>query len=618
MILEYKIIVIVMGGTKYRVLLYFPFYIGLFEFSTKGNEVPKRGNKVPEIGGTKYHIVENYLVFNNSLKYLKVLDFFFLFHIMIFLIGIIKMDTFQLAETKCNDNEHLKDKIINDRLLKRQIIGTLFRPLVVCLIPALQPPKLNIVGNDGSIKPVNETEWERKSGKFSVRLIGSKKYGLPYGQDIFIIFFLASEAKRQKSRKITGDFYKNFLRMFNFEHGGKKSELVRTGFLRIKESKFSLNDLSNEAQYKKYKGENFLYIDKWNVCFDPDNKDNPNKSEQFIVLSQCFWEEIINFPIPFNLDAVIYLKRKTAHLMFYIWLSFRVWYAYHTQEFYVRIPITGKNGLQNQLSSRIENKKDYCKQVKRYLISVKEIWPKCPAEILKNKLIINVSSESQLDIPNKPKKLSLDISWPPKTLKSTQKLAAANSSPLPPEIIKKFNFYGSKGSKLKAAMSKPLAQIERNLVYFEVLIKRKENTDDPVKNPGAFLCDCILKDYAQQSQFDFEREQKKAAIQRDMTIKELAIKLTKEKRIEFSASIDRKIMNRLSELLPIERQKLESDFEDLVTQQTTFSKIFKSKGLKDNRIKAIYHCFMGEKFLSEEELDFEEYMSSQGLKIVED
>lgn len=528
------------------------------------------------------------------------------------------MDKFQLTGIKCNDETALKNKIINDRFLKKQIVGTLFRPLALCPLPAQQLPKVNELV-DGIIKPVHQTYWERKAGKFSIELIGHKKYGIPFGQDIMLILFLAFEAKRQGSRVIRGNFYKNFIKMFDMEHGGKKYLLIKNGFLRIKESKFSWNDTKNKGQYT---GENYIYIDKWNVRFDPEITDKPPINEQYIVLSERFWEEIINFPLPCNLDAIKYLKRKPACLMFYIWLSFRVWYAYHTQEKFVKINLLGKNGLQNQLSSRIIRIFDFRRQVIGYLRKVKEIWPKCPVEIERYSLIINVNSQEQLDIQDKPEKLFLELSWPP-SMKDTKRLHAGNSSShidiseeeVPFEKI--FRFYGAKGKKLKEALLKPYEQIKRNLAYFEIYIKKMKDIGKTIKNPGALLCSCVIEDYAKKSQFEFDEEEKEKSRKIAIEQQEYATNLTKQKMKEFRTLLDQKIEDRLASLPPNEREQIMTDFEDLVTQQHLYAEAYKKNGLINYKIKSIYRSFMGEKFLTENEQSFEIFMSKQGLQIVE-
>lgn len=55
----------------------------------------------------------------------------------------------------------------------------------------------------------------------------------------------------------------------------------------------------------------------------------------------------------------------------------------------------------NQMSSVIEEKRNFRIQVKNWLATVKKIWPRCPVEIDGDALRICVTGEDQLDVQPK-------------------------------------------------------------------------------------------------------------------------------------------------------------------------------------------------------------------------
>ncbi len=303
-------------------------------------------------------------------------------------------------------------KIHEDRLSLSQEIGYLFRPLAICPFPAKQPKKIKIIREKMGIEVEEEcyeTHWERRNGKIKVEITAHEKYGIPYGQDILIVLYLAREALKQKRRDLKVNFYRDFCRMFEINpRDGRKYRLVQKSLQRIRHAHFTWIDEGEETRERET---HYLYIDEIDLYFDPKNPEaKPLWGEQTIVISERFWNEITKHKIPFNLEIVRYLKNKPAHLNFYIWLSYRVWTIWNAKQYgqlpkdeAVLIPFWGKNGLQEQLSSQVKRRFEYRREVKRWLETVKEVWPRCPVQIEGDALIINIIDESQLDVMESPK-----------------------------------------------------------------------------------------------------------------------------------------------------------------------------------------------------------------------
>lgn len=287
-------------------------------------------------------------------------------------------------------------KIQADRQLQTQELGWLFRPLALCPFPA-KPLKKKIIVQGKEVDAGMETIWQRKSGKLTISITSDPRYGIPYGQDILIVLYLAIEARKQKSRKIVVNFYRDFMNLFEMKaEDGRKYKLVQQSLGRIRKALYSW-EIDNGTTRET--GGNYLYIEEWDLHFDPKNPQQRPLWDQYILLSERFWYEINKHKIPFNLEAARHLKTKPAYLNFFLWLSYRTWNVWNEcpgEE--VLIPYWGDCGLQNQMSSVIEQRFSFRSQVKGWMEATKEIWPLCPVEIVGDSLRVFVTSEDQLDV----------------------------------------------------------------------------------------------------------------------------------------------------------------------------------------------------------------------------
>lgn len=95
-----------------------------------------------------------------------------------------------------------------------------------------------------------------------------------------------------------------------------------------------------------------------------------------IVLSEYFWKELKNHPIPVDLTVVKALSDSPGNLDFYMWLTWRCWKA-KGMEF---IPLFGPNGLVNQMGMGTYTRpRRLVQRVKQWLEICKRFWPECPA-----------------------------------------------------------------------------------------------------------------------------------------------------------------------------------------------------------------------------------------------
>jgi len=326
-------------------------------------------------------------------------------------------------EIKKYNKKVLLNKIHQDRAAETQELGWLFRPLALCPFPAQNISKIRTVKDIVTDErfEIKEQIWKRKSVNIEVEILGHPDYGVPFGQDILVILYLVIEARKQKKRKIEVNFYRDFCRMFGFNpNDGRKYKLIVESLNRISHSKYMWNDKKEEFRQKEF---HYIYIEEIDLYCNPKNPNQKPMFSQYILLSERFWDEINRHRIPFNLKAIRYLKTKSAHLNFYLWLSYRValnYLKYYNQfqdyknrlkkdpelmigshkpkakkEF---IPFWGENGLVNQLSTKITKRYEFRREVKKWIKETAEIWPNLPVKIDGDQLVICTTNPDQLDV----------------------------------------------------------------------------------------------------------------------------------------------------------------------------------------------------------------------------
>ena len=111
---------------------------------------------------------------------------------------------------------------------------------------------------------------------------------------------------------------------------------------------------------------------------DPDQKLLPGDCQNVIVLSDEFYREILDHPIPTDLEAAKALSSSPAALDLFMWLSYRCFTARGRE----RVPLFGDFGLISQLGSAdYARPRKFREKLEGWLDLVRTMWPQCPASI---------------------------------------------------------------------------------------------------------------------------------------------------------------------------------------------------------------------------------------------
>jgi len=255
----------------------------------------------------------------------------------------------------------------------RQELAFNSRPFVLCGLPIRRPPRPML-------------EYTRQNGKFFLNIAGHPRFGLPFGQDRLIPIWVATLALRQGDRTIRFDTASQILETFDLPRDGKTYRRLVEGFKRVFAATifFGTEEQRDKAVFVDWG--RFHFFDRMQVWFTREVQQPALPGEEFqnvVVLSEQFWKEIQQHPIPVDLNVVRALADSPGNLDFYMWLAWRCWTASEDEE---RIPLFGESGLAGQLGTpEYSRARRFRQRIVQWMGTVHALWPDCPAVLAPDK-----------------------------------------------------------------------------------------------------------------------------------------------------------------------------------------------------------------------------------------
>jgi hypothetical protein len=249
----------------------------------------------------------------------------------------------------------------------RQNLGFSSRPFVLCGLPVKRP-------TGGSLL------HERRNGQFVLQVTGHPNFGLPFGQDRLVPIFLATLAIRQQSCRITFDSAAEMLDAFGMQQGGSQYRRLVAAFQRIFGATIFFETDTQRERAAVIHRARFNFMSEARIWYskDPNQPLLPGDCQNTIVLSDEFYRETMNHPIPTDLEAAKALSSCPAALDLFMWLSYRCFTARGRE----RIPLFGDYGLVSQLgSATYARPRKFREKLESWLDLVKTMWPACPVSI---------------------------------------------------------------------------------------------------------------------------------------------------------------------------------------------------------------------------------------------
>jgi hypothetical protein len=234
-------------------------------------------------------------------------------------------------------------------------VGFLARALVQATLPH-SDPKTN--------------ELVRRNGHFTLSILAPKEVGLPYGRyPRLVLAYLTTEAVRRKSPDLElGSHFSHFCAALGIPPTtGPRGSLpmLRGQLQRLFASTFQC--IFHDENQGRHAGDGFLIAEKRELWWDP----RPGKGEaawgSHVVLSDRFYREATEAPVPLDL-RVLRALRSPFEIDIYVWLTWRF--------FRLRRPVTIPwASLALQFGSGYANPRHFKKRFLGYLRGVIDYYP---------------------------------------------------------------------------------------------------------------------------------------------------------------------------------------------------------------------------------------------------
>lgn len=176
-------------------------------------------------------------------------------------------------------------------------------------------------------KRVKGNEFKRSNGVYSLTILSPANIGLPYGtMPRLLLAWLTTEAVKTKSPEIVlGHTLSGFMRELGLIPSGGRWGTIK----RLREQTHRLFSSAVSCHYsdnERAAGIGFTIAKAYDLWWQPQQPGQGTLWQSTVTLSNDFFEEIINSPVPIDMRALNTLKRSPLALDIYCWLTYRMSY----------------------------------------------------------------------------------------------------------------------------------------------------------------------------------------------------------------------------------------------------------------------------------------------------
>ena len=241
-------------------------------------------------------------------------------------------------------------------------LGFMARTMALCSLPRSNPG--------------NQLQYKRTNGPFTLGMIAGLGNKLPYGNlPRLLLAWVSTEAVRTQSRELVlGRSLSEFMRTLGIYHNSGGRGGVQT---RLRNQMKRLFNAHIQLLYEDQHGEatvNAVIADHTVFWWNERKPDQPSLWDSKIELSEKFFNDIINHPVPIDMNTLTALKRSPLGLDLYLWLVYRT--------FALRAPLRlswptlyRQFGVDPSRANDNRTVQDFRKDCLRELKKVKIAWP---------------------------------------------------------------------------------------------------------------------------------------------------------------------------------------------------------------------------------------------------
>jgi hypothetical protein len=176
-------------------------------------------------------------------------------------------------------------------------------------------------------RAVTGNEFTRVNGNFTLSMLAHSSIGLPYGViPRLLLAWVTTEAVKKKTRELElGDSMSAFMA----ELGLKPTGGANGSITRLKNQTRRLFSATVAASYEDMEqiaDMGYRLADKSVLWWHPKNPDQAGLWKSTVTLSEQFFNEVTDRPVPIDMRAIKALKQSPMALDIYTWLTYRTSY----------------------------------------------------------------------------------------------------------------------------------------------------------------------------------------------------------------------------------------------------------------------------------------------------
>lgn len=242
--------------------------------------------------------------------------------------------------------------------------------LVQCLLPHTNPK--------------DATVWGYRNGNYAIVIQSGvnpktfKHYGLPWGSiSKILLIWVATEAVLHQKRRIRlrSKSFNDFMRLLGLNPstgGGKRGDAVRLKdhMDRFFNAIFTFDAVSGDEVEGEGLRKNMLVTEEQHQWWNFRSPEQGSLFESEILLSEKFFQVLIDNPVPFDIRAVAGLMRSPLAVDIYIWQKYRRFTMGKRGQKNLVIPL---ERLKEQFGREYKRLSDFKKELKKVVEKVKSV-----------------------------------------------------------------------------------------------------------------------------------------------------------------------------------------------------------------------------------------------------
>ena len=237
--------------------------------------------------------------------------------------------------------------------------GFMARMMALCSLPRTNPG--------------NRLQYKRVNGPYKLVMVAGADNKLPYGNfPRLLLAWVSTEAVRTGSRVlILGDSLSEFMRTLGvYSSAGGVANRLRNQMDRLFNAHVSMiyEDKRGKATV------NSLIARRTEFWWNPKRPDERVLWESKIELGEDFFNEIIQHPVPLDMNTLTALKRSSLGLDLYLWLVYRTFPLRAPQRITWR-QVYRQFGVDPDRASDRVTVRNFQREVLRELKKIKLAWP---------------------------------------------------------------------------------------------------------------------------------------------------------------------------------------------------------------------------------------------------